>query len=150
MQLQFVTTNLGKYHEVRAMLPQAEIVHLPLSLPEVQALDVDDIIRSKAERAYELVRAPVLVEDTGLAFVAWNGLPGALIRWFMDTVGSAGLCQMLSGVANRGATAKCTLDLYDGSKHHMFSGTARGVIAAAPRGRNGFGWYDILIPDGYK
>lgn len=148
MPLPFVTTNLGKYREVQAML-SVEVTHLPLYLPEIQALDVDEVIRSKAERAYDQVKTPVLVEDTGLAFFAWNGLPGALIRWFMETVGSAGLCQMLDGVSNRGAIAKCTLDLFDGSRHHLFSGIVRGTIAAAPRGQNGFGWYDILIPDGY-
>lgn len=148
MSLPFVTTNLGKYREVQAML-QSEVTHLPLYLPEIQALDVDEVIRSKAERAYEHVKAPVLVEDTGLAFVAWNGLPGALIRWFMETVGSAGLCQMLDNEGNRQAIAKCTLDLFDGSRHLLFSGIVRGTIATTPRGQNGFGWYDILVPDGY-
>ena len=41
----------------------------------------------KAADAYALFRRPVLVDDTGLAIRAWNGLPGALIAWFLDTVG---------------------------------------------------------------
>ncbi|HEY7019629.1 MAG TPA: non-canonical purine NTP pyrophosphatase [Ktedonobacterales bacterium] len=148
MPLVFATTNFGKLQEVRAMLP-FEVTHLPIHLPEIQALDVDEVVRAKAEWGYEHVGVPVLVEDTGLAFTAWNGLPGALIRWFMESVGSKGLCRMLSGEDDRGAVAKCVFDLFDGHEHRLFSGLVQGTIALAPRGQNGFGWYDILIPNGH-
>ena len=148
MTLLFVTTNIGKLHEVQAMLP-VEVAHLPIHVPEIQALDVDEVVRAKAQWGYAHAGVPVLVEDTGLAFTAWNGLPGALIRWFMETVGSSGLCHMLHTGQDRGATATCTFDLFDGHEHQLFSGLVHGTIALAPRGQNGFGWYDILIPDGY-
>src|SRR6476620_4548021 len=113
------------------------VTHLPIHLPEIQALDVDDVVRVKAEWGYEYANVPVLVEETGLAFTAWNGLPGALIRWFMDSVGSKGLCRMLSEEDDRGAVAKCVFDLFDGHEHHLFSGFVEGTIALAPRGQNG-------------
>ena len=78
MQLKFVTGNTGKVRELRTIL-NTNATQLPLRLPEIQAIDVDDVIRSKAEQAYKEVGTPVLVEDTGLTFVAWNGLPGALV-----------------------------------------------------------------------
>jgi XTP/dITP diphosphohydrolase len=133
------------------MLP-VEVSHLPVHLPEIQALEVDEVdevVRAKAEWGYERAGVPVLVEDTGLTFAAWNGLPGALIRWFMQAVGSAGLCHMLQGAEDRGASAKCTFDLFDGHEHHLFSGVVHGTVALEPRGQNGFGWYDIVIPNGY-
>ncbi|MBI4133281.1 hypothetical protein HY478_01575 [Candidatus Uhrbacteria bacterium] len=53
-------------------------------LLEPQGISVEDIVRVKARDAYGKVGEPVLVEDTGLAFLAWNGLPGALIKWFLE------------------------------------------------------------------
>ena len=147
MRLLFVTGNSNKVREMQSIL-QADVMQLSLNLPEIQAIEIDDAIRSKAQRAYEEVKAPVLVEDTGLSFVAWKGLPGALIKWFMDTVGSIGICRMLADETDRTAIAKCSFDLYDGHEHHLFSGAVRGRIAVEPRGQDGFGWDDIFIPDG--
>ena len=39
----------------------------------------------KAAEAYAQLGEPVLVDDTGLTVHAWNGLPGALVAWFLDT-----------------------------------------------------------------
>ena len=47
---------------------------------------------------------PVLVDDTGLAVHAWNGLPGALVAWFIDTVGPQGILDMATGITDRRAT----------------------------------------------
>jgi XTP/dITP diphosphohydrolase len=148
MQLRFVTGNPHKAQELRAIL-RADITQLPLRLTEIQCLEVDQVVRTKAEQAYAHVDMPVLVEDTSLTFEVWNGLPGALIRWFMDTVGSHGMCQMLAGATDRRAIAICMFDLFDGHEHHLFSGMVRGTVADEPRGHSGFGWDDIFIPEGY-
>ena len=149
MQIKFVTSNAGKVRELQAIL-QVDVTQFPLGLPEIQAVEVDEVIRSKAEQAHEHIGVPVLVEDTGLSFAAWNGLPGALIKWFMGAMGSAGICEMLNGEKNRQAIAKCTFDLYDGKEHHLFSGIVQGTLARKPRGQGGFGWDDIFIPEGYN
>ena len=40
---------------------------------------------------------PVLVDDTGLSIQAWNGLPGAIVVWFLRTVGPQGILGSDSG-----------------------------------------------------
>jgi len=32
-----------------------------------------------------------LADDTGLRLHAWNGLPGALVSWLLDAVGTQGI-----------------------------------------------------------
>ena len=92
-----------------------------------------------------------MVEDISLSFAAWNSLPGALIKWFLDTLGSQGICQILNGEKNRQAYAKCTLDFYDGQKHHLFRNNPGGcLLKKLGRGSNGYGWDDIFIPEGYN
>jgi non-canonical purine NTP pyrophosphatase (RdgB/HAM1 family) len=143
----FVTSSRPKFAEAERILGRRLIQHY-LDLPEVQALDLETVIASKAQLAYKaLGGAPVIVEDTGLFIDCWKGLPGALVRWFEETVGPGGICAMLEGFANRRARAQTIVAAYDGSLE-MFSGEVQGQIALAPRGDQGFGWDTIFIPDG--
>ena len=114
---------------------------------EPQAVDLDVVVRAKAQEAYDLVAAPVRVEDTGLFFHAWNGLPGALIKWFVQYVGVDGICAMLRASPDRSATAQTLVGYHDGDVK-VFSGAVRGRIADSPRGDGGFGFDSIFIPEG--
>jgi hypothetical protein len=42
---------------------------------------------------------PVIAEDTGPYFEVRNGLPGALIKWFVGSVGVVSLCRMMRDIA---------------------------------------------------
>ncbi|MEZ4680869.1 MAG: non-canonical purine NTP pyrophosphatase, partial [Caldilineaceae bacterium] len=119
-----------------------------IDLPEVQAISVQAVIEAKARAAYAEVGQPVLVEDTGLALHGWHGLPGALIRWFLETVGNAGICAMLANFADRSATAVTCIGYFDGVTCHIFVGETTGQIVESPRGALGFGWDAIFLPDG--
>jgi XTP/dITP diphosphohydrolase len=90
----------------------------------------------------------VLVEDTGLYVDALGGLPGALVRWFLLTIGPAGICALIPPGADRAATARSAVALCDGDDVAILVGETRGAIAAAPRGAGGFGWDPIFIPEG--
>ena len=104
-KIQFVTENANKVREASEILGIRIIQVNPGELIEIQTTDVSVLIEHKAAQAYQLVKKPVLVEDSGLFFEAWNGLPGALIKWFEQSVGCAGIVQMLSQFENRNASA---------------------------------------------
>ena len=105
--------------------------------------------RQKAIQAYELVKSPVLVEDSGLIFIAWNNLPGAFIKWFEKNVGCSGLLKMLSQFKSRDALAISCLAIHDGINIQTAKGEINGTIASTIRGKNGFGWDSIFIPEGH-
>ena len=92
----------------------------------------------------------MLVEDSGLLFKAWDGLPGALVKWFECSVGCEGMLKMLQPFENRDATAVCCLAIHDGKNIRIARGEINGTIATKIRGSNGFGWDVIFIPDGYQ
>lgn len=143
----FVSSNAGKAREVAAILG-FPLERLEADIPEIQTLDVSEVVREKALAAFSLAGRPVLVEDTGLYITALQGLPGALVKWFLATVGPAGICAMLPADAPRAAIARTAVALHDGSDVTVLTGEVPGQIVTAPRGSRGFGWDPIFLPDG--
>ena len=148
-KLKFVTGNLDKVREASDIL-ECPLDHVSgLKIDEIQASDINKIVAHKAEQAFNKLKCPILVEDSGLIFSAWNGLPGALIKWFEISVGCHGLLKMLEGFENREASAVCVAAIFDGQKMILTKGERKGVISPSIRGENGFGWDVIFIPEQY-
>lgn len=148
-RLRFATGNQEKLKEVREILG-CEIEQVDIDLDEIQAIDIKKVIEHKAKEAYKQLEIPVLVEDTALEFVSMKGLPGALIKWFLKTVGNEGLCKMLTAYSDdRRAHAITCVGIYNGMNLMLAEGIIDGMISQTPTGNKGFGWDSIFIPDGY-
>ncbi len=148
-QVKFVTGNPNKVREAKEILG-IELEQVDLGdLPEIQTVDVEQSVRDKCKQAYAALKTPVLVEDSGLVFDAWDGLPGALVKWFEKTTGCAGMLKMLAGFENRGARAQCFVALHDGERMHVARGEVQGQVARELRGSNGFGWDVLFLPESH-
>jgi non-canonical purine NTP pyrophosphatase (RdgB/HAM1 family) len=149
-QLKFVTSNADKVREATDILGFSLDQVSSIKIDEIQSDDINKIVIDKAKKSYDIIKLPVLVEDSGLIFTAWNGLPGPFIKWFETSVGCHGLLKMIDGFENREALAVCFVAIFDGKKLIVGKGEARGKIASSIRGVNGFGWDVIFIPEGHK
>lgn len=148
-KLTLITGNAKKAEHLAELL-DIPLTHQAIDLPEIQSLAVETIAIEKAKTAYQHVDSPVIVEDTALSFTALGGLPGPFIKWFLDTIGSDGLCRLLADYTDRSAVATTCLALYDGETVRTFVGEATGKIATVPAGTTDFGWNNIFIPDGQE
>ena len=151
MEALFVTSNPDKAREAAEILGVG-LHSVALDLPELQDLDVARVAANKAATAREALGfpdSPILVEDSGVVVEAWNGLPGALTKWFLQCIGNEGFLKMLSAYGDRSARAVCAVAVAaaDGSVR-AFVGEVEGRIAHQPRGSSGFGWDPIFIPEG--
>jgi non-canonical purine NTP pyrophosphatase (RdgB/HAM1 family) len=146
-----VSGNRGKIAEARLIagpdLPAAE-----LDLPEIQSLDMLEILRAKAAAAWEALGRPVVVEEAGLELVALNGFPGPLIKWMLQAVGSDGIARTAEALGDVRATARCQLLYYqdggDGGEEIVAEGATEGILVWPGRGSHGFGWDPVFLPDG--
>jgi len=147
MALYFITGNKNKFSEVKAIL--GEVEHLEMDLPELQGIDAHEIIRAKLLEALHHHEGEFLIEDTSLYFDCLNGLPGPLIKWFLERLGNAGLAKLTDISGDNRAEAK-TIVGYAKSHDELFffEGSIKGKIVA-PRGETTFGWDPIFLPDGY-
>jgi non-canonical purine NTP pyrophosphatase (RdgB/HAM1 family) len=142
----FVTSSEDKAAEARAILG-IKVTAADLDIPEIQSIKVEEVVLGKAKAAYETLDKPVIVEDTGLYLKAMNGFPGALIKWLLDSIGPAGICRLVQGM-DRSAEARTCVCLYNGWEPVIFTGSVKGAISDCPRGKGGFGWDPVFVPEG--
>ncbi|MEM8961526.1 MAG: non-canonical purine NTP pyrophosphatase [Acidobacteriota bacterium] len=142
-----VTGNVNKRREAARLLgyepPWADI-----DLPEIQSLDMAEVLNAKGEEAWSRLRGPLVVEETGLELSAMNGFPGPLIKWMLAAVGADGVARTVHALGDDRAVARCGLLYRDADRTVVAMGQSVGRILPAPRGDKGFGWDPIFVPDG--
>ncbi len=147
----FITGNQSKADYLTQWLDHP-IQHQKVDVPEIQSVDPLEVVTHKALEAYKIIQRPVLVEDTSLSFEAFGGrLPGTLIKWFLQEMGTGGMLKALSAFDDRRGVASLVFALYDGNELVTFEGATSGTIATEERGEGKFGklsWNTIFIPEG--
>ncbi len=157
-ELLLASNNEHKHREFVRLFPGVRI-----SVPHELGIDfsfeeeADTFLANALGKARALFRAagrPVIADDSGLCVDALDGAPGVLSNRFGAAPGSAPLAaprrnalllERLAGVARRAAHFVCCLVVVlEEERFLVAQETVHGVIAAAPRGSNGFG-YDPLF-----
>jgi XTP/dITP diphosphohydrolase len=154
--------NAGKAREIVDLLkafPVQVISAAELNLPEPEETGVtyEENAILKAVAATNASGLPALADDSGVSVDALGGAPGIYsARWAGPakdfSLAMTRVEQELDdkGVSNARAHFICVLALAwpDGHVEH-FRGDLPGHLAFPPRGKNGFGYDPIFIPDGY-
>ncbi len=163
-KLVLATKNPHKVVELRRILAGAG---LPVGLAGLDefpgAPDVAETGLTFAKNALLKARAiaaftglPSIADDSGLCVAALNGMPGVFsARWSGrhgdDAANLDLLLAQLSDIDDprRGAYFVCAAALVvPGGRERLVDGRLEGHLAKAPRGRNGFGYDPIFVPDG--
>lgn len=144
MKIIFATENSNKLREAREIL-NMDIDSSSIEIDEIQAVDASKVAMEKAKRAYEILKKPLIVEDTGLYFKKFGNFPGALVKWMIKGMGRDNIAKYFHGLE---ATAECCVCFYDGKEMKIFSGSVEGHMAENARGESGFGWDPVFIPKG--
>lgn len=134
MNVAFATTNTIKLSEAVALLGH-DVHGVELHLDELQSLAVRDVVRHKLRQVVDhAVHEPVLVEDAGLEVDGWNGYPGALVRWAIESWGNKRFAAMAEdqGIA-AGATAISCVGIAYRGRTALWTGSTRGHLVD-PRG----------------
>ncbi len=115
-----VTSNKNKLAEINQILGTKYKLS-KIEVPEIQSLDLDQIITEKAKAAFEKIKKPVLVEDISFEIQSLKGLPGPFVKFFLQRIGTEGTVKL---VGNKSTKTKVTaaLGLYNGSNVKIFKG----------------------------
>jgi len=153
LRLQFITSNEGKFNEVRASLEAGghELSWKKFPYPEVQSASLDEVVEQGL--AWLLARLgeaePFMIDDSGLFIPALKDFPGVFSAYTLKTIGNAGILKLLDGVEDRRARFEARVGLWSRKTGpRIFSGRVDGRIGLESRGTGGFGFDPIFIPDG--
>jgi len=147
--LTFITGNEHKAKQMSRYLG-FPLAHHKLDLIEIQSLSLEEIIEHKVKQAYDILKVPVIVDDSSIVFDALNGLPGPFIKYFLQSVDPQQMCDMAHALPTQGAVAAAIIGYYDGKEFKSFLSEVKGKISKQPSGTNGFGFDAFFIPEGFE
>jgi non-canonical purine NTP pyrophosphatase (RdgB/HAM1 family) len=142
-----VTGNPGKLAETRRILGR-EIGSVDVELPEIQSLDLAEVLQAKANEAVGHTDSPFVVEETGLELAALNGFPGPLVKWMLQAIGAEGIARLALAAGDPTVRARCRLLFRHGERELTAEGVTEGTLVLPGRGHRGFGWDPVFLPDG--
>jgi XTP/dITP diphosphohydrolase len=165
-ELLFATQNQNKVREIRHVM-QKRIRILSLSdlgftgdIPEDQdTLEGNALF--KASFTCKKFGMDCFADDTGLEVEALNGSPGVWSARFAAMTGEVRegegfsqanirkLLRLLEDQPDRRARFRTVISLIYGGREYLFEGIIYGIILREQRGKEGFGYDPVFLPDGY-
>ena len=158
-QLVFATNNPHKLAEVRALIPNWNIVSLAdigcfEDIPET-ASSLEGNAKLKADYITKKYGLDCFADDTGLEIKALNGEPGVYSARYagINANSEANLQKVLTNLKNKtdkSAQFRTVIALNLKSETHLFEGICEGVILSKKTGTSGFGYDPVFQPIGHS
>jgi XTP/dITP diphosphohydrolase len=159
-ELIFVTNNQHKLREIRAIIGERFRV---LSLGEIGCNeeiteDAETIAGNASLKSWYIWKKYAqncFADDTGLEIDALDGRPGVKSARYAgdDCIAENNIRKVLgelSGIADRRARFRTVISLIMDGKEIQFEGIVDGRILEEKRGRDGFGYDPVFLPDGFE
>lgn len=101
-RLIFITSNKHKVEEIGAVLKDfgIEIEQLKMEYEEDKEAGMEEVAKKAAKQLAEKLKKPVIVEDTGLFFKAYNNFPGPMPKFVFSGIGYEGIFKLLEGIGH--------------------------------------------------
>ena len=161
MKIIFATQNKGKAEEVKALFADSpfEIISLydlgnNIDVPETGATFQENA-HIKAKTIYKIYNVPVIADDSGLAIEQLDGRPGVYSARYAgekctyDDNNIKVISELKDFPEPHRAKFISYAVFYDGKNEIEAIGELNGRIIKEPRGKNGFGYDPIFVPDGF-
>lgn len=150
-----VTTNAHKVKEIRAILSEnkIKIIQKKLEIVEPDYDTLEEVAIAKATQAFEKIKKPLIVEDTGVFFEGYNKFPGQIAKRVYLGIGFSGLLSLIRATKNKKAHFK-TVICFVAAKNSfkLFSGTLNGrlIEKVVNKEKNRLPYEKIFIPKGHS
>jgi XTP/dITP diphosphohydrolase len=152
----FATSNRGKLEEARTILAPfgLSVEQYDGKGIEIQADTTGEVAAFASKGAANAAGRPVLVEDAGLYVDTLKGFPGPFSAYAFKTIGVMGIIALL-GPSSRKRGGERAASFVSSMAYceplgrpRLFEGRVGGTITSKPRGRKGFGFDPIFLPEG--
>ena len=159
------TNNQGKVREIRKLLPKKIVTYTPKGLniksPKETGSSFLKNSMIKAKYFSEKTKEICLADDSGLEIDILGNRPGIYsARWAGNNLNFKKAINKVFKELNKKnvdwnkkikCRFICALTIYwPNKKYYQSQGIVKGIISTKPKGKNGFGYDSVFIPNGYK
>ncbi len=146
--MKIVTHNKNKYIEYNEKFKEysIDLEWVNLEYFELQADNLEDVVKFSIGFVKETVAPPFFLEDAGLFIKSLKGFPGPYSSYIQEKIGNKGILKLMDGIDDRKADFYAVIGYYDGNNINIFKGQVKGKITLEERGKNGFGYDPIFMP----
>lgn len=159
------SNNKGKITEFKQLFGRKNIEVLSLADLTLEIEDIEETgetfhenAQLKAETVARMINAPVIADDSGLVVDALDGRPGVYSARYAgeptdDVKNYEKLLTEMNSINTGERTARFVAVLAlarPGAETVFFEGSCEGIIAVEPKGKFGFGYDPVFIPNGYE
>ena len=152
-KLLFITWNQNKIKEASLYLPWFEIETAWVEVPEIQSVDVKEVIIAKLQSAYSQIKKPCFVMDASLV-IEWlckkeyqeKKFPWALIKDVFWNMWAENITKLVQINQNTNCKWTAMIWYFDGEKQYYFESSLNWNISNFPIWMNWYDWDTIFIP----
>ncbi len=149
-ELIFVSTNKHKHEEISKVLKEFDIKlkRKALDIKEPDLGSIQKVAEEKAKQAYSQLKKPLIVEDTGVFFDAYNEFPGLMAKRVYLGIGLKGLLKLLEGKKRTGYFGVALTYIWGKNKFKTFTGKLHGRFEKKIRNpqKNVLAYEKLFIP----
>ncbi len=152
------TNNPGKIKEIKEILKDYEILTLKDMNSEIEVEEDRDTFEGnamkKAKEIANVLKMPVIADDSGLCIDILKGWPGVHTARFLGENATQeqrnnAILEKMKKEQKRTARVICCMAYYEDGNFILGKGEVEGKIATKKRGKNGFGFDEIFeLPNG--
>jgi len=129
--LHIVTWNPKKFEKIMSVIHDLiDATQIDLDIPEIQSLIVDEVSKDKAIKAFELIKEPLIVEDTGIYFDAFQDYPGPLAKQTFQWLWISWIKALFDSVTNKTVRFRSVISYIDESLDDPISFIGQSVWEA--------------------
>jgi len=150
MKLSFITGNQGKFIEVKEKMCKLniELIQENIGYPEIQANTLEDVAVYGVSDIRQRFQNPFIIEDAGIFINTLNGFPGVYSKYVHSTIGCKGVLNLMEDKKDRCAIFRSVYGYSEPEEDPIFFvGECKGKISRDERGKGGFGYDPIFIPE---
>lgn len=151
-KLIFITSNPQKAIEVgQALEPYGiHIERRDIDIPEIQTNKLEEVIRDKVNKAYALVKQPVIVDDAGIFFKGYTDFPGVYSRYMFIALGFRGMFKLIEEGQAAYFASFIGYKADANAEPRIFSGRCAGTLTTNIKGKRKkkMPYDNIFIPNG--
>lgn len=150
----FVSSNKHKIQEITAIAMEFGIKIIPKNMElKEEGNELEKIAKFKADYAWNKIKKPLIVEDTGVYFNAYNNFPGHTAKRTFYSLGLKGLLRLIKPAKNKRAVFKTVICFKSSkSKSKIFSGELHGKLLTKLSGLNKdvLPYEKMFVPNGFS